>query len=305
MLPHRQRILNHLTQHPGLCDDCLSNQLDIHPRQTVNKLCSKPGCGIVRGRGICVVCGKVKVLNRLDTTAVSGVEHSSALSVRKPTEKSYVREQELRQRFNRALSETLGIAQDDYYSRLDFDRLLKIKEGLARIHDIVTLKLTFAMVEQIAQRFALGAEAHTALQRKVNAAHPNSSGFDVDWEYPNLIAEVKGCIQVNGGESFGAAQIRGLTNDVLQMLGQAAQGKTLEQLAKRTKINRPHRAEAIKLLGMYDSPAVRVAAGKWRQSLLRHPNWNALAPATVEDLPASGSLNPSTIYLVYLKPNHS
>lgn len=216
-----------------------------------------------------------------------------------------MREEDLRRRFNASLIETLGVDPDDYYSGLDFDHLLKLKEGLARIHDIVTLKLTFALVEQIAQRFALGTQMQAAMLDKVNATHPNTSGFDVDWEVPNLIAEVKGCIPVNGGESFGAAQLRGLTNDVRQMLGQAAQGKTPEQLAKKSKINRPHRVEAIKLLGLYDSPAVRAAAGKWRQNLLRHPNWKTLTPATIEDLPTSGDLTPTNIYLIYLKPTHS
>jgi hypothetical protein len=304
-MTHLQRILNHLAQEPDLCDDCLSIRLAIQPRQTVNKLCSKAGSGVLRAKGNCAACRHHKLKNRLGPESVSNIETPNTQRVAQLPTRRYVREEDLRLRFNASLIETLGVASDDYYSRLDFDHLLRLKEGLARIHDIVTLKLTFTLVEQIAQRFALGTQARAAMLDKVNATHPNTSGFDVDWEAPNLIAEIKGCIPVNGGESFGAAQLRGLTNDVLQMMGRAAQGKTVEQLAKRTKINRPNRAEAIKLLGLYDSPSVRVAAGKWRQNLLRHPNWKTLAPATIKDLPATGTLNPSTIYLVYLKPNHS
>ncbi len=230
---------------------------------------------------------------------------SSRVKVGKLPKENYVREEDLRVRFNVSLIETLGVAPEDYYGRLDFDQLLRLKEGLARIHDIVTLKLTFALVERIAQSLELSGEANAVLLRKVNDAHPNASGFDVDWEEPNLIGEVKGCIPVNGGDVFGAAQLRGLTNDVLQMFGQVARGKEQDKLAKNNKINRPLRTEAIKLLGLYDSPAVRAAAQQWRQNLMRHDLWFPLASSSIEELPTTGDLSPNVVYLVYLKPARS
>jgi len=107
---------------------------------------------------------------------------------------------------------------------------------------------------------------------------------------------------MNGGNTFGAAQLRGMTNDVLQMLGRTAQGKVLTQLAKRANINRLHRTEAIKLLGLYDSPAVRTAAHQWHKNLVRHLIWQDLPPDTIEDLPTTGELRPEKVYVVYLQP---
>lgn len=51
----------------ALCDDCLSNTLNITPRQTVNNLCrqmAKEGT-ISRAQGICARCGGSKLVNAL------------------------------------------------------------------------------------------------------------------------------------------------------------------------------------------------------------------------------------------------
>lgn len=301
-MTHRQRINQLLLQTFGLCDGCISKQLGIERPQTVNGVCSKSENRIRRATGICSACKRSKILNHLNETPESDAKHPPSAVDAGKRRHNYVREEDLRQRFNDSLTETLGIVPDDYYSRLDFDHLLRLKEGLARIHDIVTLKLTFAMVKLVTKRLNLDAETHAALLRKVNAAHPNASGFDIDWHEPNIIAEIKGCIPMNRGEVFGDAQRKGLTNDVLQMLGQPPLGKSNERVAKTSKIYRPHRAEAIKLLGLYDSPVVREAARQWRQNLLQQPAWKPLLSTNIEDLPTSGNLAPGTVYLVYLKP---
>ncbi len=245
---------------------------------------------------------KREMLNTLGIIPTSDSPHSKPVRTAKKKTQNYVREEDLQERFNESLIATLNLPRQNYYNRLNFDQVLRLKGGLARIHDIVTLKLTLALVDTIAQRFFLNNEARAALQRGVNATHPNCAGFDIDMEDPNLIAEVKGCIPMNAGNIFGAAQLKGLTNDVLQMLGQPAHGKTLTQLTKRAKINRLQRTEAIKLLGLYDSDSVRKAAKQWQQNLIRHAMWGALGSATIEDLPPTGDLSPDKVYLVYLKP---
>lgn len=52
------------TKRPGLCDDCISKELDIHPRQQVNQICNrlKPE-GIVRQQDYCRQCQKLKLVN--------------------------------------------------------------------------------------------------------------------------------------------------------------------------------------------------------------------------------------------------
>lgn len=47
------------------CDDCLSKELGIEPRQQVNQICrplSEQGL-LARGRGVCTRCGKAKLVN--------------------------------------------------------------------------------------------------------------------------------------------------------------------------------------------------------------------------------------------------
>lgn len=305
LMTHRERILNHLKQCPGLCDGCLATALEFQQTQAVQGICSKAGSGVSRTKGICAACVKDRLLNGLGDSPATLMPSTSHVKANKPPKENYVREEDLRVRFNASLIETLGVALEDYYGRLDFDQMLRLKEGLARIHDIVTLKLTTALVERIFQRFGLTGETRAEMHKKVNATHPNTSGFDVDWKEPNLIGEVKGCIPVNGGNVFGAAQLRGLTNDVVQMLGQVARGKEQDKLATNNKINRPLRTEAIKLLGLYDSPAVRAAAQQWRQNLMRHALWLPLASSSIEELPTTGDLSPNIVYLVYLKPHQS
>ena len=298
------RVRLHLTDHPGWCDDCISHHLSISPRQTVNGVCSKKGSGISRSKAVCASCGKHKTLNHLATHSGSNQDSSQMAKRETQINKRYVREEDLSSKLNHALINTLGVAREDYYGRLDFDHLLLLKEGLARINDIVTMKLTFAMVDRICQRLCLSAESHAALRDKVNALHPNTAGFDVDSEEPNLIAEIKGCIPVNGGNVFGAAQVRGLDNDVLQMLGQPAHGKSVEKLSKKTKLIRPSREGAIKLLGLYDSQPVRDATAHWRSRLMASKAWESVPGSDIQDLPETGALLANTVYLVYLKPVH-
>lgn len=119
----------------------------------------------------------------------------------------------------------------------------------------------------------------------------------------NIIGEVKGCIPVNLGSTFGAAQIKGLTNDVLQMLGEPPRGKDKTALSVKSKIYRPQRGEAFKFLGLYDSPEVRAATNTWKRNLLDSRTWR-LGASTIRDLPETGDLSPAAVYVVYLTPDH-
>jgi len=150
-MTHFERIQHHLTSQPGSCDACLSDKLNIHLRQTVNSVtCLKAGWGISRALGVCLACGKTKVVNSLGNTTASDSKHDNPVKTAKQKTQNYVREDDLQERFNESLIATLGLPRENYYSRLDFDQLLKLKGGLARIHDIVTLKLTLALADTIA-----------------------------------------------------------------------------------------------------------------------------------------------------------
>ena len=298
-MTHLQRIEAHLTDRPGLCDDCLATKLKISKRQTVYRLCSTSSRIHRSDKGTCVCCGKTKIIRSLadDGGSVAPIPRRTT----KPPKlgNGYLRETDLQQVFNKSVATSLGIEFKDYYGNLDFEGLLRLKEGYARIHDIITLKLTLALVDWIINRFNLSPSDSAALRHGINRTHPNTSGFDLDSANPNIIGEVKGCIPVNRGATFGAAQLKSLTNDVLQMLGQPPRGKLTTELSQRSKIHRAKRAEAHKFLALYDSPDVRSATNKWKQPLTKE-----LGLLAIQDLPASGDLSCNAVYLVYLKPTN-
>ena len=217
------------------------------------------------------------------------------------------RSQDLRTQLNEALISVFSLEERDYFQNLTFVQLLKLKQALARIHDTVTLQLTFALVHWIADRFDLGPDQKAALLKQVDDQSANASGFDVRWDQPPIIAEVKGSIPMNGGDVFGAAQFKSLTNDVRQMLGVPSLGKTKEQLSPRSKVHHPANVGAIKLLALYDSPAVRKAVAQWKQSLEAQAWFTELTPRIrLQDAPEKDRPDdPTKVYLVYLTPTHS
>ena len=52
--------------HPGkYCDDCLSNEINIFPRQQVNQICRslEKQSKLIRQTGLCLSCDKNKIVN--------------------------------------------------------------------------------------------------------------------------------------------------------------------------------------------------------------------------------------------------
>jgi DNA-binding transcriptional MocR family regulator len=65
-MAQRDILLAFLREHPDHCDDCLSDTLGIHPRQTINQRArelAEQGL-IVRTERACAGCGKPKLVNR-------------------------------------------------------------------------------------------------------------------------------------------------------------------------------------------------------------------------------------------------
>src|SRR3972149_3768713 len=58
----------------GYCDDCLSLELDIQPRQTINQICRTlhAAQSIERAKAKCDRCGKVKITNVRGSTVETG-----------------------------------------------------------------------------------------------------------------------------------------------------------------------------------------------------------------------------------------
>ncbi len=303
-MTNQQRIEDFLQPKPsGWCDKCLSIELTITPTNQVNGICAKSQL-ICRSVGVCDGCGENRQINtfRPDSDPISPPPRKPKQA--KTKVENYLREEDIKERINSTLVEALGIPAQDYYSQMGFCNLLLLKSGLARIHDIITLKLTLALVERMGQRFNLDEAALAKLRQSVSGIHPNAAGFDLDIKDPNLIGEVKGNIPVNKGSTFGADQLKGLRNDVLQMLGHPARANEKNEPSERAKINRAGRDKAIKVLGLYDSPEVRAATDKWRKSLMASPAWKPLSVFSIQELPETGNLSPDIVYLIYLTPKH-
>ena len=62
-------ILDYLDDiHPvSACDDCISSEAEVQPRQTVNQICNRlSSTGIVeRRQGVCAICQRQKLVNLL------------------------------------------------------------------------------------------------------------------------------------------------------------------------------------------------------------------------------------------------
>ncbi len=77
------------------CDDCLSKQVGITPRQQVNAICNKLNSQgfILRTKALCAQCGHRKLVNSLKETIKSGLYERVPFPPRSPR-KSYFEEEE-------------------------------------------------------------------------------------------------------------------------------------------------------------------------------------------------------------------
>ena len=327
-IPNLQRIVNCLLDNRRVCDDCLSAESGVTPRQTVNRLCRENEHLIseCRGQPCEGQCRKAhKILRFLPSQNVSAFHEDEwggaaaspdetlsapkvdeLLEVAEPDTNLGIVEQKLEnaifsrkeylhENFNAIIGRALGLPPADYLERLNLDGLMDLKEITSNVHAVITLKLTFALVDWLQTHLQLTADQACALNEATDAAKPFESGFDLDCLNPNLVAEVKGNIPVKGGSILGAAQLKGLTNDVLQMFGLPPRGKSVETMSDRSKIHRPDLGYALKFLGVFDSARVRAAASKWMETFRgAHPGQKVALAEGVE------KFDPDTVYVVFL-----
>jgi hypothetical protein len=210
-------------------------------------------------------------------------------------EADFSRREYLHENFNAIIGRALDLPPDDYLGRLSLDGLMDLKAITSNIHAVITLKLTFALVDWLQIHLKVTPEQARALNDAADATKPFVSGFDIDSSDPNLVAEVKGNIPVKGGSAFEAAQVKGLTDDVRQMFGLPPNGKFAERMSVRSKIHRPNLGSALKFLGVFDSDRVRAAVGKWMETFRK-----AHAGQKVELAEGVESYEPDTVYVVFL-----
>jgi hypothetical protein len=323
-----QRIISCLSDNRHVCDDCLSIESGVMPRQAVNRLCRENAhliseCDDLACDG---QCHKVHKILRFLPQQISGVvrEDGSDITVTAPDEAcagpkvddilgdtepsmdgnrvrqeltnvDFSRKEYLHVNFNAIIGRALELPPADYLGRLSLDGLMDLKAITSNIHAVITIKLTFALVDWLQTHLKVTPEQARALNDAADATKPFVSGFDIDSNDPNLVAEVKGNIPVKGGSAFEAAQVKGLTDDVRQMFGLPPNGKMVERMSVRSKIHRSNLSGALKFLGVFDSGRVRAAVGKWMETFRK-----ANAGQKVELAEGVENYEPDTVYVVFL-----
>ena len=159
----------------------------------------------------------------------------------------YHREEELKSRLNNFFITQFSLPEDDYYGRLDSDKIISLKMALSDINNLLTMKITISFVNWISKKFHLSKESKQKLTDEILSTKPSTNGYDlVSNEIIKLIAEVKCNIPINGGTKYGSAQRNGITKDLNNLL----YGKT------KSKFNT---TEYFKFMVFLENQSVRVA----------------------------------------------
>lgn len=195
----------------------------------------------------------------------------------------YDREVALKTTFNRTVISLLGIEEKDYYSQLTTAQILSLKSALSDINNLITLRLAFSLAGWICDRFSIPEEARKSVFDAVRSSKPNTNGYDIEMSSPDIVAEIKCNIPINGGRVYGSAQKNGLRKDIAGLLdGKSKSSKKSDK--------------SFKLLGLYDMPEVRAATKHFAKNLPEDLNQKLFIQ------PREGeALDNQHLYIVYVK----
>ncbi|ENN6470577.1 hypothetical protein AB9X29_004409 [Vibrio vulnificus] len=127
----------------------------------------------------------------------------------------YDREEQLKIKLNSYLIEQFELTEKDYYSLFDIRGIVKLKSVLSDINNILTLKVTLAFSDWLAEHYSLDQNAAQSLKRIVLESKPNSNGYDIWLGYPvTFVGEVKCNIPINNSFKYGAQQRKGIERDI-------------------------------------------------------------------------------------------
>ena len=131
----------------------------------------------------------------------------------------YHREEELKNRLNNFFITQFTLPEDDYYSRLDSEKIISLKMALSDINNLLTMKITISFVKWIKKQFNLSDESEEKIMSEVLSTKPSTNGYDIiSNEILKLIAEVKCNIPINAGKRYGSAQRNGINKDLNNLL---------------------------------------------------------------------------------------
>jgi hypothetical protein len=153
----------------------------------------------------------------------------------------YNRESELKERFNRFISDKITNSTEDYYSRLTVKDFEDIKTALKDINNILTYKTTVRFLDWLSDRFPFINQNYAVYLNQVLNTKPNDNGYDLLIRGDvNIIVEIKCNKPINNGFVFGSKQREGIIKDIRGLL----EGKA--------KVRSVVPSEAFKFLAIYD-----------------------------------------------------
>ena len=120
---------------------------------------------------------------------------------------------------NDKIDNSLGVITGNYTNfteKFTAKNYLRLKSTLSDINNVLTLKLTFAFIDFLGEKFNFSQETVKDLKYKVDKVGPNTKGFDIEFNEPiKILAEIK-CIDSEIGK-FSAIQKKNLFIDAYKL----------------------------------------------------------------------------------------
>ena len=126
------------------------------------------------------------------------------------------REEKLKESFNGFWNDILNTTTEDYYSKMAIEHLIRMKNAVSNINNIITLKVTLAFVKILFKTKTIGIDDALKMRQRINETSANANGYDIEYNNPltncRILAEIKCNIPVK--EKFGQNQQKGILKDI-------------------------------------------------------------------------------------------
>lgn len=196
------------------------------------------------------------------------------------------REEKLKLEFNNFLISKFKLDNIDYYSLLSTNDFIDLKSFVSNVNNIVTMKLTLNFIETLTEFFHFSELDKSNIIQNVQSVNPNTNGFDIEIETPvKIIAEIKGNVPINDGETFGSAQKTAIKKDF----------NSLKNGKPKSFANTN---DYYKFFVLPDIEKTKVATISFLKTLKNNSEYKNYSFEFLSE--AKGKLNKSSIYIVFV-----
>lgn len=195
------------------------------------------------------------------------------------------KEDYLKIEFNEFWNEFFGTDQD-FYSQMTFEKLVKLKMAVSNINNLVTYKTAIMAADLVCDILEITAQARSKILASIDSTSENANGYDIEYRgQPSFVCEVKSNIPSGGKNVFGAAQKRELIKDIESLL----KGKSKSTIEPCTLMS------YYKFLGLYSTGDITIQATR---SLVR--NLDTAYNGKVEFFSGQQRLDKDKVYIIFL-----